>query len=52
MCKVISGVAWRPVSQMCGMSDHWRGMVFRKSLKICLRLVDLNNNLNFAYMHA
>ena len=33
MCKVTSGVAWRPVSHMCvRVSDLWRGMASRKSL--------------------
>ena len=33
MCKLSSGVAWRPVSHMCvRVSDLWRGMVYRKSL--------------------
>ena len=33
MCKVTSGVAWRPVSRMCvRLSDLWRGMASRKSL--------------------
>ena len=33
MCKVTSGVAWRPVSHMyVRVSDLWRGMAFRKSL--------------------
>ena len=33
MCKVTSGVAWRPVSHMCvRVSDLWRGMVSRKSV--------------------
>ena len=33
MCKVTSGVAWRPISHMCvHVSDLWRGMVSRKSL--------------------
>ena len=34
MCKVTSGVAWRPVSLVCVcVSDLWRGMASRKSLK-------------------
>ena len=33
MCKVTSGVAWRPVIQMCvRVSDLWHGMVSRKSV--------------------
>ena len=33
LCKVTSGVAWRPVSHMCvRVSDLWRGMASRKSL--------------------
>ena len=33
MCKVTSGVAWRPVSHMCvHVNDLWRGMVSRKSV--------------------
>ena len=51
MCKVTSGVAWRPVSHMCvRVSDLWRGMASRKSftsvfeLKNCmLREPDQNN---------
>ena len=32
MCKVTSGIAWRPVSHICGVSDLWRGMASGKSL--------------------
>ena len=33
MCKVTSGVVWRPVSHMCvRLSDLWRGIASRKSL--------------------
>ena len=30
MCKVTSGMAWCPVSHICGVSDLWRGIVSRK----------------------
>ena len=33
MCKVTSGVAWRPVSHMCvHVNDLWRSMMSRKSV--------------------
>ena len=33
MCKLTSGVAWRPVSHMCvHVNDLWCGMVSRKSV--------------------
>ena len=39
MCKVTSGVAWRPVSHMCvRVSDPWRGMTSRKSLTSVFKL--------------
>ena len=38
MCKVTPGVAQRPVSHMCGVSDLWRGMVSHKSLTCVCKL--------------
>ena len=39
MCKVTSGVAWRPLSHMCvRVSDLWRGMASHKSLTCVSKL--------------
>ena len=55
MCKVTSGVAWRPVSHMCvHVSDLWRGMASRKSVTCVCELknwmLSRPNYLNIAYM--
>ena len=39
MCKVTSGMAWRPVSHMCvRVSDLWRGMASHKSITYVCKL--------------
>ena len=35
MCEVTPGVAWCPVSHMCGVSNLWRGMVSRHHSHVC-----------------
>ena len=39
LCKVTSGMAWHPVSQVCvHVSDLWGGMASRKSLTCVSKL--------------
>ena len=41
MCKVTSGVAWRPISHMCvRVNDPWRGMACRKSVTRMFKKLD------------
>ena len=41
LCKVTSGVAWRPISHMCvRVSDLWRGMAYRKSGTCVSKLIN------------